>query len=122
MIQPMMNEAARQAPQVMGELMKPLVMGAGGYAAARMITTNPALALLRSPLLVLAAGVTAGYLAHKYRREIIQAITKATDLGKDFVIQQKESLGDLVAEAQEGNEAAAKASVAEVPDTIPPSA
>jgi hypothetical protein len=118
----MMNEAARQAPQVMGELMKPLVMGAGGYAAARMITTNPALALLRSPLLVLAAGVTAGYLAHKYRREIIQAITKATDLGKDFVIQQKESLGDLVAEAQEGNEAAAKASVAEVPDTIPPSA
>ena len=122
MMQPMMNEAARQAPHVMSEMMRPVVMGAGGSAAARMITTNPALALLRSPLLVLAAGVTAGYLAHKYRREIIQAITKATDLGKDFALQQKESLGDLVAEAQEGNEAAAKAGVTETPGTTPPSA
>ena len=30
-------------------------------------------------------------------------------MGKDFVLQQKESLDDLVAEAQEGNEAEAKA-------------
>jgi hypothetical protein len=118
----MMNEAARQAPHVMSEMMRPVVMGAGGYAAARMITTNPVLALLRSPLLVLAAGVTAGYLAHKYRREIIQAVTKATDLGKDFVLQQKESLGDLVAEAQESNEVAAKGSVTENPDASSPAA
>jgi hypothetical protein len=46
---------------------------------------------------------------HKYRREIIQAVTKAADMGKDFVLQQRESLDDLVAEAQEGNEAEAKA-------------
>jgi len=48
---------------------------------------------------------------HKYRREIIQAVTKAADMGRDFVLQQKESLDDLVAEAQEGNEAEAKAQV-----------
>ncbi|QLQ23739.1 MAG: hypothetical protein HZT41_01595 [Dechloromonas sp.] len=53
--------------------------------------------------------MTTGYLLHKYRREIIQAVTKAADMGRDFVLQQKESLDDLVAEAQEGNEAEAKA-------------
>ena len=109
MMQPMMTEAARQAPQVMGEMVKPMVMGAGGYAAARVLTTNPALSFLRTPLVVFAAGVTTGYLLHKYRREIIQAVTKAADIGRDFVLQQKESLDDLVAEGQEGNEAEAKA-------------
>lgn len=111
MMQPMMTEAARQAPQVVGEMMKPMVIGAGGYAAARVLTTNPALSFLRTPLVVFAAGVTTGYLLHKYRREIIQAVTKAADMGRDFVLQQKESLDDLVAEAQEGNEAEAKAEV-----------
>lgn len=111
MMQPMMTEAARQAPHVMGEMMKPMVIGAGGYAAARVLTTNPALSFLRTPLVVFAAGVTTGYLLHKYRREIIQAVTKAADMGRDFVLQQKESLDDLVAEAQEGNEVEAKAEV-----------
>ncbi len=116
MMQPMMTEAARQAPHVMGEMMKPVVIGAGGYAAARVLTTNPALSFLRAPLVVFAAGVTTGYLLHKYRREIIQAVTKAADMGRDFVLQQKESLDDLVAEAQEDNEAEAKAQVeAEAP-------
>jgi hypothetical protein len=115
MMHPMMQEAASQAPHMMSDLMKPMMMGASGFVAARALTGNPALAVLRSPLLVLAAGFAAGYLAHKYRREIIQAVSKATDLGKDFILQQKESLGDLVAEAQEGNEAAAKAAVAEEP-------
>jgi len=73
------------------------------------LTANPALSFLRAPLVVFAAGVTTGYLLHKYRREIIQAVTKAADMGKDFVLQQRESLDDLVAEAQEGNEAEAKA-------------
>ena len=81
MMQPMMTEAARQAPHVMGEMMKPMVIGAGGYAAARVLTTNPALSFLRAPLVVFAAGVTTGYLLHKYRREIIQAVTKAADMG-----------------------------------------
>jgi hypothetical protein len=108
-----MTEAARQAPHVMSEMMTPMVMGAGGYAAARVLTANPALSFLRAPLVVFAAGVTTGYLLHKYRREIIQAVTKAADMGKDFVLQQRESLDDLVAEAQEGNEAEAKASVPE---------
>jgi hypothetical protein len=109
MMQPMMTEAARQAPHVMSEMMTPMVMGAGGYAAARVLTTNPALSFLRAPLLVFAAGMTTGYLLHKYRREIIQAVTKAADMGKDFVLQQRESLDDLVAEAQEGNESEAQA-------------
>jgi hypothetical protein len=112
-----MSEAARQMPHMMSgggmsEMMKPVVTGAGGYLAARAIAGNPLLGALRSPLLLLAAGAAAGYFVHKYRREILGALLKASDAGKDFVLQQKESLSDLVAEAKESGEAQAKAASA----------
>ena len=60
--------------------------------------------LTRHPLILLAIGVTAGYYAHKYRKEIIGYATKVSGMGKDFVLQQKENLEDLAAEAQEAEE------------------
>ena len=96
----MMEESARHA---MGSMMNsPIshgaVMAATGYAAGRGLLGG---VLLRSPLLLIGAGLVAGYLVHKYEKEIVLAASKAMGMGKDFALQQKEHLSDLVAEAQE---------------------
>ncbi|MEN9681981.1 MAG: hypothetical protein RLZZ627_1874 [Pseudomonadota bacterium] len=74
-----------------------------GIAAATQTHTGKGLmsVLSKHPLLVFTLGVTTGYFAHKYRKEIIASATRATELGKDFVMHQKENLEDLVAECQE---------------------
>ncbi|MDP3007978.1 MAG: hypothetical protein Q8N30_02775 [Methylococcales bacterium] len=55
----------------------------------------------KHPVLVFGLGVAAGYLVYKYRKEIISSTTKVVDAGKDFVLQQKENLEDIVAETKE---------------------
>ncbi|MFZ2169836.1 MAG: hypothetical protein WAW61_09390 [Methylococcaceae bacterium] len=55
----------------------------------------------KHPVLVFGLGVAAGYLIYKYRKEIISGTTKVVDAGKDFVLQQKENLEDIVAESKE---------------------
>jgi hypothetical protein len=57
--------------------------------------------LVKNPIVVFGAGVAAGVLVYKYRKQIIASANKAIDSGKDFVLQQKENLEDLVAEAKE---------------------
>ena len=57
--------------------------------------------LAKHPILVFGAGLAAGYVAYKYRKEIVSSVGKATDAGKDFVLQQKENLEDIVAETKE---------------------
>ncbi|MDP2793968.1 MAG: hypothetical protein Q8O25_07835 [Sulfurisoma sp.] len=90
------------------------MMAATGYAAGRGLLGGGLFGstLLRSPLLLLAAGAAAGYLLFKYEKEIILALSKASGMGKDFVLQQKENLDDLMAEAQakEAQQGAAAAS------------
>lgn len=119
MTQPMMHEAAKNVPHIM----KPMMMASTGFVAARALGAKPVGALLRSPLLLLAAGAAvgaaAGYLGYRYRKEIVQAVVRLTDMSKDFAAQQKESLDDLIAEAKEGNEAEAKAAAAAEPPAVP---
>lgn len=57
--------------------------------------------LAKHPVLVFGLGVAAGYYAHKYRKDIIDSATRLSEKGKDFVLNQKENLEDLVAECQE---------------------
>ena len=57
--------------------------------------------LAKHPVLVFGLGVVAGYVVYKYRKEIVSSVGKATDVGKDFVLQQKENLEDIVAETKE---------------------
>ena len=59
--------------------------------------------IAKHPALVFGLGLATGYLIYKYRKEIIASTTKVVDASKDFVLQQKESLEDLVAETQEEN-------------------
>ena len=107
-----MMDAARQMPQMMGNMMAhPMatgtMMAAGGYAAGKGLL-GAGTTLLRNPLVFLAAGVAAGYLLFKYEKEIIQTASKLTGMGKDFALHQKENLDDLLAESK-GPETAAAA-------------
>jgi hypothetical protein len=55
----------------------------------------------KHPVLVFGLGMVAGYLVYKYRKEIIASTSSVVDAGKDFVLQQKENLEDIVAESKE---------------------
>jgi hypothetical protein len=100
--------------QGMGMMGHPVAKGAmvaaTGYAATRALVGQ---GLLRNPLLLLAGGIAgglaAGYLLHKHEKEVVLAISKAIGMGKDFVMQQRENLDDLVAEAKETEAQAASA-------------
>lgn len=61
----------------------------------------------RHPLVMLAAGATAGYFVCKYRTEIMATLSKGTDMGRDFLQQRKENLEDILEEAREAEEGAA---------------
>lgn len=56
---------------------------------------------VKNPVVVFGLGLVSGFLIHKYRKDIIASTTKVVDAGKDFVLQQKENLEDLVAETKE---------------------
>jgi hypothetical protein len=40
-------------------------------------------------------------LVHKYRKEVVLAVSKASGMSRDFALQQKENLADLMEEAKE---------------------
>ena len=89
---------------------KGAMMAATGYSATRTLVGH---GLLRNPLMLLAGGIAGGiavgYLLHKHEKEIVLAVSKAIGMGKDFVMQQRENLDDLMAEAKETEAQAAAA-------------
>lgn len=108
-----MMETARRMPHMMGQMMAhPMsagaMMAAGGFAAGKGLLGG----LARNPLVLLAAGVAAGYVLFKYQKEIVETAAKLAGMGKDFVAHQKENLDDLLAEAKEGEAGAAPATPA----------
>jgi hypothetical protein len=62
--------------------------------------------LLTHPLVMFALGATAGYFAYKYRKEIVDAAMRASEMGKDYVMNTRETLEDLIEEAKERAEVA----------------
>lgn len=115
----MMNaEMMKQGAGMMSHpVAKGAMVAATGYAATRALVGQ---GLLRNPLLLLAGGIAGGiavgYLLHKHEKEIVLAVSKAIGMGKDFVMQQRENLDDLVAEAKETE---AQTPVAPAPATEP---
>ena len=79
---------------------------ATAVAATTIVQTGKGVisTLARHPLVMFSLGIAAGYLAHKYRKEIITISSKTAEQSKDFVLRQKENLRDLIAEAQEVTE------------------
>ena len=78
------------------EIIKQSVTSATVHSGRKLMSN-----IAKHPVLVFGLGIAAGYLVYKYRKEIISSTTKVVDAGKDFVLQQKENLEDIVAETQE---------------------
>jgi hypothetical protein len=57
--------------------------------------------LFTHPLVMFALGATAGYFAYKYRNEIVDAAMRASEMGKDYMMNTRETLEDLVEEAKD---------------------
>ena len=106
----MTEEMMKQMPHMMSQaghmMSKPMATGAmmagAGFAAGKGLLGG---ALLRNPLTLLAVGaaggIAAGFLFFKYQKEIVEGLSKATGMGKDFALHQKENLNDLMAEAED---------------------
>ncbi|HRD89445.1 MAG TPA: hypothetical protein PK752_14490 [Accumulibacter sp.] len=106
-----MNRPAAQAAAIGGAT-------AQGVVAARTLLLNP-LTLLAVGA---AGGVVAGFLLYRYRKEIALSVSRVCGMGKDFVLQQKESLADLIEETRE-RESEAAVPTGETSDTeVPPKA
>ncbi|QPK65454.1 hypothetical protein IVG45_01505 [Methylomonas sp. LL1] len=69
-----------------------------GVSHASRSLTN---ALVRHPLSLFSLGVVTGYMTHKYRKELIAVGTQTAVESKNFVLRQKENLGDFIAEIKE---------------------
>lgn len=98
------SKLARMAPATNGEiLVKGVVMGLiiSGLTHA---SKNFSYRLVKNPLALAATG----YLTYKYRNEIIVLGNRTAVESKNFVLRQKEHLGDLLSEFKDGNNEAQK--------------
>ncbi len=79
---------------------------ATAVAATTIVQTGKGVmtTLARHPFVMFGIGIAAGYLAHKYRKEIISISSKTAEQSKDFILRQKENLRDLIAESMEDAE------------------
>jgi hypothetical protein len=78
------------------EVFKGSIASAIVYSGSKVMSVA-----IKNPVVVFGLGLVSGFLIHKYRKDIIASTTKVVDAGKDFVLQQKENLEDLVAETKE---------------------
>lgn len=115
----MINEPMmKQMPQMMNHPMaQGAMVAASGLAAGRALL-GPS--IFRNPLVLLAGGIAAGvaigYLLHKHEKDVVLGLSKLSGMGKDFVLQQRENLDDLMAEAKEKEAAAPETAAAPVPE------
>lgn len=80
-------------------LVKGAAMSAGAHTGKKIMSK-----ISKHPLLLVGIGAIAGFYAHKYRKEILSSVSGVAGKGKDFVLQQKENLEDIVAETKETDE------------------
>ncbi len=78
-----------------------------GVAATVIVQTGGGIirTLAKNPLVTFGAGVIAGYLTYKYRKEIIALSNHSADHGKDFVSRQKQDFKNILAARQQDSKA-----------------
>lgn len=73
----------------------------GGYLLSRTYMRR----VLLHPLLVFGVGALVGAYTYKHRKRLVQTANDLLESGSDYVLEQKERLSDLIAEAKSGDEA-----------------
>lgn len=70
-----------------------------GVAATVIVQTGGGIisTLAKNPLVTFGAGVIAGYLTYKYRKEIIALSNHSAEHGKDFMLRQKQDFKNILA-------------------------
>lgn len=100
----MMEQMHQGAQQMMTEMPRHAGMMAMGTAAAGTSSGRGFLGrLIRHPLFVFGLGMTVGYLAHKYRKEIIASASGLTNMASGHT--EPANLEELVSECQDCHEA-----------------
>ncbi|MGZ8227443.1 MAG: hypothetical protein ACXWT3_12535 [Methylococcaceae bacterium] len=92
----MMKSMSKGENSMGKEIVKSSVVSATVHTGGKLM-----IKAAKHPVVVFGLGLVAGYMIFKYRKEIISGTTKVVDASKDFVLQQKENLEDIVAEAKE---------------------
>jgi hypothetical protein len=92
----MKHAQGNAASSVAKEVVKGSIVSSTVHTGSRLMSN-----VAKHPVLVFGLGLAAGYLVYKYRKQIISGTTRVVDAGKDFVLQQKENLEDIVAESRE---------------------
>jgi len=54
--------------------------------------------LAKQPVLLFSLGIVLGYFTHKHRKEIISITTHTAEQGKDFIVQQKNHLSEMLSD------------------------
>jgi hypothetical protein len=57
--------------------------------------------IVRQPVAMFALGLVSGYFVHKYRNEFVYVADHTVEHSKQFLLRQKESLNDLMTEAEQ---------------------
>jgi hypothetical protein len=94
-------------------------LGMGAASGMSMGTRLVPRSILSRPLAVFTLGATIGALVYKNRKgimksvepatkEVVKAVAKTSESGKDFIHEQQEKLSDIIAEVKEEEEAEAK--------------
>ncbi|MDP3007593.1 MAG: hypothetical protein Q8N30_00810 [Methylococcales bacterium] len=60
--------------------------------------------LAKQPVILFGLGILTGYFTYKYRKEIIAITSHTAEQSKDFIVQQKNHLSDMLSEIQSGGE------------------
>ncbi len=87
------------AKKLTSHIAKGAAMSAGAQTGKKLMSN-----VKKHPLLLIGLGAVGGFFIHKYRKEIISSVSSVTSKGKDFVLQQKENLEDIVAETRESKD------------------
>lgn len=100
---------ARMAKEGIDRSSKSDVLAKGvatAVAASTIIKTGKGVfsVLARHPFVMFGLGIGAGYFAHKHRRKIISIANRTAKQSRDFVLHQKETLKDILADTQEDTE------------------
>jgi hypothetical protein len=98
-----MSHAAKAAPAAVSFHNVAKGAAATGVVASASTPAGRSFAgrILGHPFVLFGLGFAIGYAVHKYRKEIIESANRAAEKSKDFVLQQRESLEDIVAEDHE---------------------